>query len=83
MLLEPETVLPNLIELPHLPSFITSPAKGIMGWILDFSTKVPPIKGLLNSIPSTVLFCWSGEPASICWYVFSCDSLSRGVNKLG
>jgi hypothetical protein len=40
-------VLPNLIELPHLPSLIISPAKGSKGDILDFSSNVPPTIGEL------------------------------------
>ena len=43
--IEPSTleVLPNLIELPNLPSSILSPAKGKTGWILPSSTNVPPL----------------------------------------
>ena len=41
------TVLPNLTELPHLPSIILSPAKDNKGCIFDFSTKVPPTNGEL------------------------------------
>ena len=40
-------VLPNLIEFPHLPSTITSPAKGSRGFTVVLGTKVPPISGEL------------------------------------
>ena len=49
-------VLPNLILLPNLPSNILSPAKGKMGWIFPFSSKVPP----LLPFKSILCFCVVG-----------------------
>jgi len=41
---EPVTVEPKRIELPHLPSRITSPSNGSKGCIFSFSTNVSPKK---------------------------------------
>ena len=38
---EPLTVIPNLIELPCLPSIAISPSYGNKGRIPEFSTKYP------------------------------------------
>ena len=44
---DPLVVLPNLIELPHLPSTITSPADGSKGFTVLLGSNVPPTNGEL------------------------------------
>jgi hypothetical protein len=49
----PFTVEPNLILLPHLPSWNISPSNGRSGFIFDFSLNVAP--KLISVLPSVTL----------------------------
>ena len=56
------TVEPNLILLPHLPSYITSPSKGKRGCIFERSLNVLP---KYISVEPSVTFLVL--PAIVCW----------------